>query len=105
MAAQPTEQPLEGIRVLDFTQNLPGPWATFMLASMGAEVIKVEPPRGDPGRVMSGMFAHVNRGKKSVVLDLRDTESASFRDALLAWADVVVEGFRPGVMDLSLIHI
>lgn len=91
--------PLEGVKVLDFTQNLPGPYATFILASLGAEVIKVEPPRGDPGRISQGMFDKVNRGKRSVVLDLRDPSSAAARDALIAWADVVVEGFRPGVMD------
>ncbi|MCO4747720.1 MAG: CoA transferase [Proteobacteria bacterium] len=94
-----SDQPLAGVRVLDFTQNLPGPYATFILASLGAEVIKVEPPRGDPGRVMGSMFDKVNRGKRAITLDLRDDASADTRDALLAWADVVVEGFRPGVMD------
>lgn len=91
--------PLAGLKVLDFTQNLPGPYATFILASLGADVIKVEPPKGDPGRHVGPMFSLVNRGKRSVVLDLRDPAAHGARDALLAWSDVVVEGFRPGVME------
>ncbi len=91
--------PLHGLKVLDFTQNLPGPYATLCLASLGADVVKVEPPRGDPGRWASGLFAQVNRGKRSVVLDLRAPESRPALDALIGWADVLVEGFRPGVMD------
>jgi crotonobetainyl-CoA:carnitine CoA-transferase CaiB-like acyl-CoA transferase len=90
--------PLEGLKVLDFTQNLPGPYATFLLASWGADVVKVEPPKGDPGRFMQPFFAMVNRGKRSVVLDLRDESSRPALEALVKWADVLVEGFRPGVM-------
>lgn len=90
--------PLEGVKVLDFTQNLPGPYATFLLACWGAEVVKVEPPKGDPARFMRPFFDMVNRGKKSVVLDLRDEASRPSLEALLGWADVVVEGFRPGVV-------
>ena len=92
-------QQLAGLRVLDFTQNLPGPYATFMLASLGAEVIKIEPPRGDPGRNIGPFFELINRGKKSVVLDLRDGGNAGVLEALVRSADVLVEGFRPGVMD------
>lgn len=90
--------PLAGIRVVDFSQNLPGPYATFVLASLGAEVIKVEPPRGDPGRHMEPFFSMLNRGKRSVVLDLRDPASADPLRRLVSSADVLVEGFRPGVM-------
>lgn len=91
--------PLTGLKVLDFSQNLPGPYATFLLACWGAEVIKVEPPKGDPGRFMEPFFSMVNRGKQSVVLDLRAPESRAAVEALVRWADVLVEGFRPGVMD------
>ncbi len=90
--------PLSGLRVLDFTQNLPGPYASFMLASLGAEVIKIEPPRGDPGRNIGPFFDLVNRGKKSIVLDLRDGANADVLEALVKSADVLLEGFRPGVM-------
>ena len=91
--------PLSGLKVLDFSQNLPGPYATFLLACWGADVIKVEPPKGDPARFMEPFFSMVNRGKRSVVLDLRDERSRSAVEALVRWADVLVEGFRPGVMD------
>ena len=91
-------QPLAGLRVLDFSQNLPGPYASFILASLGAEVIKIEPPRGDPGRHVGPFFALVNRGKKSVVLDLRDPENAKRLKALVMSSDILLEGFRPGVM-------
>lgn len=94
----PDTRPLSGVKVLDFTQNLPGPYATYLLASWGAEVVKVEPPKGDPGRFMRPFFDMVNRGKKSVVLDLRQEASQPSLHALIRWADVIVEGFRPGVM-------
>ncbi len=90
---------LSGLKVLDFTQNLPGPYATFLLASWGADVIKVEPPKGDPARFMEPFFSMVNRGKRGVVLDLREQGSRPALEALVRWADVLVEGFRPGVMD------
>lgn len=91
-------QQLAGLRVLDFTQNLPGPYATFMLASLGAEVIKIEPPRGDPGRNIGPFFELINRGKKSIVLDLRDGANADVLESLVKSADILIEGFRPGVM-------
>jgi crotonobetainyl-CoA:carnitine CoA-transferase CaiB-like acyl-CoA transferase len=91
-------RPLEGVRVLDFTQNLPGPYATLVLASLGAEVIKVEPPRGDAARMFGRLFEIVNAGKRSMVLDLKDPAARPTVQALLESADVVVEGFRPGVM-------
>jgi crotonobetainyl-CoA:carnitine CoA-transferase CaiB-like acyl-CoA transferase len=90
---------LAGLKVLDFSQNLPGPYATFVLAGWGADIIKVEPPKGDPARFMEPFFSMVNAGKRSVVLDLRDEASRPALDALVRWADVLLEGFRPGVMD------
>lgn len=96
---QAGEAPLRGVRVLDFTQNLPGPYATLLLAGMGAEVIKVEPPRGDTGRLLGRLFDIVNAGKKSVVLDLKAEDDRARLDRLWPHVDVVLEGFRPGVMD------
>ena len=101
------DKPLQGIRVLDLTRLLPGPVATMHLADMGAEVIKIEDRGvGDYARTMghvrkevSQFFVAVNRGKQGMRLDLKD---AGQRDAFLKMvetADVVVESFRPGVMD------
>jgi crotonobetainyl-CoA:carnitine CoA-transferase CaiB-like acyl-CoA transferase len=107
MMTQSIDKPLSGIRVLDLTRLLPGPVATMHLADMGAEVIKIEDPGvGDYARTMgyvrnevSQFFIAVNRGKQSMRLDLKD---ATQRDTFLRMADdadVVVESFRPGVMD------
>jgi crotonobetainyl-CoA:carnitine CoA-transferase CaiB-like acyl-CoA transferase len=96
--SQPPPPPLSGIRVLDFTQNLPGPYATHVLASLGAEVIKIEPPEGDTARGLGRIFDIVNAGKKSVVLDLKEEASRGTLYELVRSADVLVEGFRPGVM-------
>ncbi len=93
-----TRPALDGIRVLDFTQNLPGPWATLVLASLGAEVIKVEPPAGDTARLTPELFEIVNAGKRSVMLDLKRDDEVARLHGLLGEVDVVVEGFRPGVM-------
>jgi alpha-methylacyl-CoA racemase len=92
--------PLEGVRVLDLTRLLPGAYATLLLAKLGAEVVKVEDPRGgDTMRTLRGgpsaYFAPLNRGKRSVTLDLRSPGAADVLDALLARADVLVESFRP----------
>jgi len=103
----PLAHALEGIRVLDLSRLLPGPFLTMILGDMGADVVKVEDPRiGDYLRAlppakggMSGRFLAVNRGKRSLALDLK---AAASRDAflkLVGRADVVVESFRPGVMD------
>lgn len=90
--------PLAGLRVLDLTELLPGPYATQQLAEMGAEVIKVERPAGDGARAMfPGLFAAVNRGKKSIVLDLKDQADRAAFLRLAQRADVVIEGYRPGV--------
>lgn len=98
-APSPPAPPLTGVRVLDFTQNLPGPYATLLLAAMGAEVVKVEPPRGDTGRLLGRLFDIVNAGKKSIVLDLKTADDRARLDRLLPHADVLLEGFRPGVME------
>lgn len=92
---------LTGIRVLDLSRLLPGPFCSLYLAQMGAEVIKIEEPNGgDYARALSpDVFSLVNRGKKSVTLDLRkESDRSDFLD-LVATADVVLESFRPGVMD------
>jgi crotonobetainyl-CoA:carnitine CoA-transferase CaiB-like acyl-CoA transferase len=88
--------PLEGVRVLDLTQLLPGPYCTCILADFGAEVIKVEPPTGDHGRMFDALFHQVNRNKKSVTLNLKDAAAQEIFRRLAERADVVVEGFRPG---------
>jgi crotonobetainyl-CoA:carnitine CoA-transferase CaiB-like acyl-CoA transferase len=101
------ELPLAGIRVLDLTRLLPGPVATMHLADMGAEVIKIEDPGpGDYARAMgpvrhevSQFFVAVNRGKQFLRLDLKDAADRERLLDLVAGADVLVESFRPGVMD------
>lgn len=97
---------LTGIKVVDLSLFLPGPMMTLMMADQGAEVIKVEPPAGDPARAMppceNGMsvwFRNLNRGKRSLVLDLKSEEGRASLWQLLEDADVLVEGFRPGVAD------
>ena len=85
--------------MVDFTQNLPGPYATMVLRSMGAQVVKVEPPRGDPARVFPRLFDILNAGKESVVADLHEPDAREAVRRLIAQADVVIEGFRPGVME------
>jgi crotonobetainyl-CoA:carnitine CoA-transferase CaiB-like acyl-CoA transferase len=90
--------PLQGIRVLDLTRLLPGAYATLILADLGADVIKIEDPRGGDGmrRTAGGLFFdRLNRNKRSVTLDLRSPESRAVLDALLARADVIVDSFRP----------
>ena len=107
MSSINTRQPLTGIRILDFSTLLPGPLATLILAEAGAEVIKIERPgRGDEMRSYvprfgadSVNFALLNRGKKSIAVDLKDAHVLEQLVPLIKEADVVVEQFRPGVMD------
>ena len=89
--------PLDGVRVADLTRLLPGAYATRLLADLGAEVIKVEDPRGgDPMRQFGAQyFDALNHGKRSVTLDLRSPDAAAILDALLSACDVVVDSFRP----------
>jgi crotonobetainyl-CoA:carnitine CoA-transferase CaiB-like acyl-CoA transferase len=111
---QPTPDgpgPLESIRVLDLTQNLAGPYCTMLLADLGADVIKVEPPGGDGTRrtgpytdedgerAYGGYFASVNRGKRSIALDLKDDAARASLLRLVPTVDVLVENSRAGVMD------
>lgn len=94
-----TPYPLSGIRILSLAEQYPGPYATMLLADLGADVILIERPvGGDPSRRFPGLFASLNRNKRSVVLDLKDPEDKESFLQLVDTADVVVEGFRPGVM-------
>jgi crotonobetainyl-CoA:carnitine CoA-transferase CaiB-like acyl-CoA transferase len=90
---------LAGLRVLDFTIWRPGPYATQLLAELGADVLKVEPPGGDPMRVYRSLFASLSADKRSIVLDLKNDGDRARAVELAADADVVVEGYRPGVAD------
>jgi crotonobetainyl-CoA:carnitine CoA-transferase CaiB-like acyl-CoA transferase len=97
--------PLDGVRVVDFTTTIAGPHCTRLLADLGAEMIKLEAPEGDMMRSRpplrnsaSTSFGQLNTGKKSVVLDLKRPEAVEIVKRLVATADVVVENFRPGVM-------
>jgi CoA:oxalate CoA-transferase len=99
--------PLSGITVVDLTRILAGPYCTFLMAEMGARVIKVEPPgKGDDAREYgpflegkSTYFSSINRGKESIALDLKDEADKKIFEKLLEKADVVVENFRPGTME------
>lgn len=90
---------LAGLRVLDLTVWRPGPYATQLLAEIGADVVKIEPPGGDPMRAYPGLFAELNVNKRSLVLDLKDARDRRRALELVADADVIIEGFRPGVAD------
>ncbi len=96
---------LDGVRVLDLAAMMSGPYATRLMADMGAVVIKMEPPEGDhirsrPPRRQgrSTYFAQLNSGKKSLALDLKKPAAVALVKKLVATADVVVENYRPGVM-------
>src|ERR1700710_2158326 len=101
----PQTGPLEGLLVVDLSRVLAGPFATMMMADLGARVIKVERPvRGDDSRTygpfigsQSLYLARVNRGKESIALDLKSAADREVLDDMLARADVLVENFRPGV--------
>jgi crotonobetainyl-CoA:carnitine CoA-transferase CaiB-like acyl-CoA transferase len=95
-------RPLEGITVLDLTRFLPGAVSTMWLVRYGAEVIKIERPGdGDPARHLGdgSIFAYTNRGKKSVGINLKDSRGRQFFYEMVKCADVLIENFRPGVMD------
>jgi len=103
--------PLQDIRIIDLTQALAGPFCTMLLADLGADVIKVEPPRGDLTRGMppfpddrdacdyGGYFASINRNKRSIVLDLRKEDDRDVLFRLVETSDAIVENSRAGVMD------
>jgi crotonobetainyl-CoA:carnitine CoA-transferase CaiB-like acyl-CoA transferase len=99
---------LSGVKVLDLTMNLPGPYMTWLLAALGAEIIKIENPAGgDYARVLGGtdagsqnpFFEAINRNKKSVKLNLKNPEGRRLFLSLLNEHDILVEGFRPGTME------
>jgi len=90
---------LGGLQVIDLTRNLPGPYCTRVLCDLGATVVKVEPPEGDPGRALSTLFNELNRDKACRRIDFRN---AADLDTLRGWvqgADVMVDSFRPGVLE------
>src|SRR6187402_1150783 len=106
---------LRGIRIADFSHVMAGPYATYLLRLLGAEVIKIEPPgRGDAMRDygtdrrydgMAPAFIAVNAGKKSIVLDLKQPQDLAIARSIVERCDVLVENFRPGVMArLGLVH-
>ncbi len=106
-AASDWAGPLSGIRVLDFSRVLAGPAASLALADLGAEIIKVEPPgSGDDTRTFppfskghSVYFLGINRGKKSIVIDLKTVDGVALARDLAAKCDILIENYRPGVMD------
>ena len=104
MAEKPPSGPLGGLLVADFSRILAGPYATMLLADLGAEVIKVEGPRGDDTRTwqppvhdgVATYYLGINRNKRSVVLDFGDDQDAALARELAARADIMIENFRPG---------
>lgn len=98
--------PLAGIRVVDLSQIVSGPMAATILADQGADVIKVESPGGDPVRSLgpakgdlSAMFIAVNRGKRSIAIDIKTPGGREILTRLIGWADVMIDNFRPGTME------
>lgn len=105
MTEQPT-LPLSGVRVIDLTRILSGPFCSMLLGDLGADVTKIETPGGDPvrqqGHKVNGLswyFAAFNRNKKSLELNLRDPDGIAVLERLLAGADILTENFRPGILD------
>ena len=90
-------KPLSHLTVVDLTVNAPGPFCSMVMSDMGARVIKVEPPGGDPLRHNPAMWSSLNRGKQSICLDLKTEGGRDVLDRLASNADVVLEGWRPGV--------
>jgi crotonobetainyl-CoA:carnitine CoA-transferase CaiB-like acyl-CoA transferase len=90
--------PLRGVRVVDFAMFIPGPFCSAIFADLGAEVVKVEAPKGDPGRAyIPPQFRMENRNKRSIAIDLKAPQSRQVVEKLVGNADIVLEGFRPGV--------
>ena len=106
MQSRPQARALDGFRVLDFSILIAGPYCARMLADVGADVIKIEPPEGDDMRLRqpqrdghSTYFGQLNAGKRSIALDLKRPDAIALIHRLVAETDVVVENFRPGVME------
>lgn len=89
---------LSGLRVIDLTRNLPGPFATRMLADLGAEIIKVEPPEGDPARSLPPLYVALNEGKATRIVDFKQASGLAELRGWLADAEVMLDSFRPGVL-------
>lgn len=89
---------LKGLRVVDLTRNLPGPFATRLLADLGADIIKIEPKNGDPARAFGELFAALNHGKATEKHDFRDPKGIAAIKAHIKDADVMLDSFRPGVL-------
>ena len=98
---------LDDVRVIDLSQYIPGPFATRQLADLGADVIKIEPPGGDPmrrfmhreGSAPSPVYQHLNRGKRICALDLKASDGRDALAELIEGADVLLESFRPGALE------
>lgn len=104
-AGDPQQVALKGVRVLDITQVMAGPFCTMLLGDLGADVIKVEPPGGDPTRKMAGSqgmespsYWAINRNKRGIVVNLKDARGQQLVRDLAARADILVENYKPGVM-------
>ncbi|MCE2485737.1 MAG: CoA transferase [Desulfurellaceae bacterium] len=100
------KQALHGVKVLDLTQVMAGPFCTLLLGDLGADVVKIEPPSGDSTRGMGGRqgtestaFWAMNRNKRGMVLNLKHPQAQELARRLAAWTDIWVENYRPGVMD------
>ena len=89
---------LNGLRVIDLTRNLPGPFCTRMLADLGADILKIEPPEGDPSRQLGPLFEALNQGKECRRIDFRKSADVELLRGWLADADVMVDSFRPGIL-------
>ena len=93
-------RPLAGMRVVSMAEQYPGPYATMIMSDLGAEVVIVERPgTGDPARQFPPFFAALNRGKRSVAIDMKTSEGVAALRRLVANADIFLEGFRPGTAD------
>ena len=90
---------LQGLRVVDLTRNLPGPFATRLLADLGAEIIKIEPASGDPARALGDLFTALNHGKTIEKVDFRDAQGIETIKTHLKDADVMLDSFRPEVLE------
>ena len=90
---------LQGLRVVDLTRNLPGPFATRLLADLGAEIIKIEPKNGDPARAFGELFTALNHGKETQKVDFRDPAGIETIKTHLKDADVMLDSFRPEVLE------
>ena len=106
MAPDTSFAPLQGVRVVDFSANMAGPFGAMILAQLGADVIKVEPPQGDDARLwppmvngVSATHRHMGAGKRGIVIDLKKPEGVEVAQRLIGSADVVLQSMRPGVAD------